>query len=438
VQFGLLAAGGLVFAAAWRASRPMSAARPWDGLAFLLLAAWTFVLVGFMEPGTLAALVEAHEYALAGPETPLAVLAHRLPSYIVLVALIAAPLAWLSIPLPLRTQPDRPLSAWLAPRFGLPLLAVWFLASTVATHLLPLLDTGYCAAEGGLDLLRGTAGFYDAAASPSGICSGRAYGVVTYLATIPAHLLGALAGFPVLGEDTFPPSAAVPDHRQIVFAFRATQVAFTAGTLWGLHRIGQGGGRGLALCLAWLSFPVVVASQGMNDVVAICIVVLALAYRDRPWLCGALIGLAVHAKFLPVVLVPLLVVHFAGRDRRAFAAGLAGALALPMAFLAVRGESGSYVGSVLARMGSGIDLSFWWLFGLGEARRVPVVAVLASSLLPLWFFRKRRAGFDDVLRYGASILFALMFFHNCPHPGLVALPVTLALVARFRGAPDGT
>jgi hypothetical protein len=434
-------AGFACFAVLWwthRTNRSLSGRA--DGPAFLLLSAWSVAFAAFLDLDRLMSLVTVYEDLRASGRFPLPELLIRLPEYVLLVVLVGGSLVCMSLPL------DR--SGVLAGAgHGLPrrrlLLTGLVLAVLVVlgiAHHSPVIDTGYCAAEGAFDLLAGRTPFFTHGVLPSGICHGRVYGIVIYAAYIPAHLVGILLGHPIGDVGTAVVAGTHPSHVELLFAARWTGAVFTLVILWGVYRIGRRTGveNALVLCLAWILFPVVLfpVVLGQNDLVPISLVVLTLAFRDRPVVSGILLGLATQAKMFPVVLFPLILVSHAGRHRLSFLLGFALGNAVPLAFVAWRAELQAYANVLLGRVSGGIDLAFWWTVRGEGLRRLLLPATMAALMLaPLVLHARRPLERSRVLPYGIAGLSVLLFMHNCPHPGLLALPVTLLLIDRFAGEP---
>lgn len=114
--------------------------------------------------------------------------------------------------------------------------------------------------------------------------------------------------------------AAVPEG---VVAFWMTVpflIAFALVTVWAVVRMRPGRPRDAAmLALA----PGLAFAAGINwDLLSVCLSTTALLAwsRRRPWLAGVLLGLAVAAKFYPVVLlVPMVLLALRARRREALA-----------------------------------------------------------------------------------------------------------------------
>jgi hypothetical protein len=132
---------------------------------------------------------------------------------------------------------------------------------------------------------------------------GDTYGPVNYLAYIPFEL-----AFPWVGE-----GAKVPAAHAATVAFDLLTIA--ALLLLGMRlRAGPEGRRlGLALAWAWAAFPFTLLGvmENTNDGLVALLIVGSLLVFGRPLARGAMLGLAVAAKFSPG---GLLVLFMRGRD----------------------------------------------------------------------------------------------------------------------------
>ena len=132
---------------------------------------------------------------------------------------------------------------------------------------------------------------------------GDTYGPVNYLAYIPFEL-----AFPWVGE-----GAKVPAAHAATVAFDLLTIA--ALLLLGMRlRAGPEGRRlGLALAWAWAAFPFTLLGvmENTNDGLVALLIVGSLLVFGRPLARGAMLGLAVAAKFSPG---GLLLLYMRGRD----------------------------------------------------------------------------------------------------------------------------
>jgi hypothetical protein len=264
-------------------------------------------------------------------------------------------------------------------------------------------------------------------------------------------------------------------------------------TLWGLFRLGRRRSpeHGAWLCLAWSLFPVTALPSlfSANESMTVAMVVLALAFHERPLLAGILLGLASVALMFPVLLVPAFLVSYPrvqvgfqerpvrdvqraapagcaarrsrtagsrprrglpgarlvalaldrplldGPARRRFVAGVACAVAIPVAYLAGRGELSMYLNVAVGQVDSGIDWSFWWTIGADGVRRVLIWVPPLASVVPAVLYWKRGLSRAQLLRTELALASMMLFVHRGQHLALVQVPVTLLLIELFAGAP---
>ncbi|HYC77164.1 MAG TPA: hypothetical protein VEI02_06000 [Planctomycetota bacterium] len=164
--------------------------------------------------------------------------------------------------------------------------------------------------------------------------AGATYGPVLYL----AH-----AGFLALQHDPTPnPPDALPDpnfgyHLPPRWATRASAVLFHALTLLALFLVGRrarDAATGWALVALYAGSPYVIGLGGeglwlsgmtyVSHLAPAAMVALAFAALPRPFLCGALLNLAVGTGYFPAFFFPAWTAYFATRARPAWKPFLAG------------------------------------------------------------------------------------------------------------------
>lgn len=244
----------------------------------------------------------------------------------------------------------------------------------LATH--KVIDVGYASVLGAHRLVHGLPLYYASAAHPD------TYGPVAYLAYVPFERL-----FPWSGSWDYLPAA------------HAAAICFDVLTIAGLVALGlrlrgRAGGLRLGLTLGWLwaAFPFTLFGlmNNTNDGLIAMLFAFTLLALASPAGRGALAGLAAAAKFVPLVLLPVIArgVGGAGASRRtstrvlisggAFAAVVA-ATTLP--FLPSGGIGELYDHTIGFQLGRSDPFSLWGLHpGLGWLKIVVMVAALALAV----------------------------------------------------------
>src|SRR4051794_10810758 len=230
------------------------------------------------------------------------------------------------------------------------------------------------------------------------------YGPVTYLAYLPFELV-------------FPMHAGW--QHDYLPAARAAAIAFDLLTMLGLFllggrvRDGRAGRRlGLVLALAWAAYPFtfMTLATNTNDGVVPLLVVFCLLAIGSPRVRGALLGLAVAAKFAPLALAGVLAAGTGDRRLRSLAAfgAVAGSVvvAAVWAYLPDGGLHAFWNDTIGFQMQRHSFLSIWGqypqLWGLREA-----LEVAAAGLCVAAYLAPGRRDVTQVAALAGAILIAL-------------------------------
>ena len=221
---------------------------------------------------------------------------------------------------------------------------------------------------------------------------GDTYGPVTYLTYVPFE-----QALPWKGRID-PPAA------------KAAAIAFDLFTLLGLLVLGrrlragpEGRALGVALAYGWAAnpFSLYVMQSNSNDSAVAMLLVFALVALTSPPARGAMIGLAVAAKFSPAVLVPLFARGRSARDLAIFSAAILAVLAATfLPFLPDGGFREIYDRTIGYQLSRESPFSVW-----GQE----------AALSPL----------HDALKVGVALLAIAVFFV----PRVRSLPQVAALAA---------
>ncbi len=242
---------------------------------------------------------------------------------------------------------------------------------------------------------------------------GDTYGPVMYLAYVPF-------------ERTLPFNSNLP-------AAHGAAIAFDLMTLVGVLLLGmrlragpEGRRLGLALAWAWAAYPYSMLALGVNtnDALVPALLVFSLlavgGARTRGTLRsgvrGALLGLAVAAKFAPLALAPLLAAGQGERRPRAlvvFAAALAAVIAVTVwPFLPPGGVSEFYDRTIGFQLGRDSPFSLWGLHSNWEWLQ-GVVKVAAAALAAAVYLIPRRRSLRQVVALAAAVVIAVQL--SVPH-----------------------
>lgn len=240
-----------------------------------------------------------------------------------------------------------------------------------------VIDVGYASVIGAHRLVHGLPLYYVSGSHPD------TYGPVAYLAYVPFERL-----FPWSGRWDYLPAA----HAAAI-SFDVLTVA--ALVLLGRRlRAGAAGWRlGLSLGWAWAAFPFTLLGlmNNTNDGLIAMLFVFTLLALASPARRGVLLGLAVAAKFFPVVLVPVIARGIAShtKRRRAVVSALACTVACAIViaatvvlFLPSGGISELYNHTIGFQLGRTDVFSLWGLHpSLSWLKTVVLVAALLLAAL---------------------------------------------------------
>ena len=237
---------------------------------------------------------------------------------------------------------------------------------------------------------------------------GDTYGPVTYLSYIPFEAL-----LPWDGSWGTVPAA------------HAASIFFDLLTIVGLMLLGttlQAGaaGRrlGLALAFAWAAYPfsLLVLQENTNDGLVAALLVFSLVALRSPPGRGVLLGLAAAAKFVPIVLAPLLAAG-AGERRGRAAIGFGLALAATVVVVTVPfvpdgGLRELYDTTIGFQLGRGSPFSIWALHPSLGWLQIACKLGAAGLALALAFVPGRRDA-RQVVALAAAVLVAVQLpAHN--------------------------
>ncbi len=256
---------------------------------------------------------------------------------------------------------------------------------------------------------------------------GDTYGPVNYLAYVPFELL-----FPNDGRWDKVPAA------------HAAALAFDLAAIIGLMLLGtrlrsgsEGRRLGVAMAFAWAAYPFTLLGlqANVNDGLVAVLLILALLALTSPAKRGLMLGLAVAAKFAPVVLAPLFATG-TGEERRTrswpvFAATLVGIVALSITlYLPPGGLREFYDCTIGYQMSRTSALSLWGLHpSLGRLQEVfkfgGVLFAVALAFVP------GRRDLRQVAALGASVLIVAQMGANHWFYFYIPWFVPFALVTMF-------
>jgi len=206
-------------------------------------------------------------------------------------------------------------------------------------------------------------------------------------------------------------------------------VAFVADLI-ACRAVAFGWGREAAVRYLWLGAPLLIFIYRRSDLVPVAIAVLALAWarRDRERAGGIALGVAVLTKIWPLVVAPALVLE---RRTRALTTGAIAAVAGLVTWVAIGGlgalhQVGTFRGSTGWEIGSTIGVPVWALTGSyrfeeGANRSGTIPALAPGALLlatvatvtAIWLLARRRdeqpAGAPALAAVAALLAFAPVF-----------------------------
>ncbi|MBS1883012.1 MAG: DUF2029 domain-containing protein [Actinobacteria bacterium] len=275
------------------------------------------------------------------------------------------------------------------------------------------IDVGYAGVTGAHRILHGEQLYGD---WPEDIRSGDTYGPVNYAAYVPFELI-----WPYTGEwDTLP-------------AAHGASIAFDIATfllliVLGMRiRPGPSGRRlGAILAFGWAAFPYTayVLESDSNDALVAALLVATLVLLSRPFWRGAMVSLATWAKFIPLMLAPMLLTYRPEPEssrvfsRRAllFTCGFAVITLAAMTWPAINpGLHTFYERTIAAQAGRVSPFSVWGQDESLEPIRVAILAATGVLAIALAFVPRKKsllqvAAFSAALMLGVQITLHHWFY----------------------------
>ncbi|MBS1863677.1 MAG: hypothetical protein JSS68_18430 [Actinobacteria bacterium] len=292
------------------------------------------------------------------------------------------------------------------------------------------IDVGYAGVTGAHRILHGEQLYGD---WPEDIRSGDTYGPVNYAAYVPFELI-----WPYTGEwDTLP-------------AAHGASIAFDIATfllliVLGMRiRPGPSGRRlGAILGFGWAAFPYTayVLESDSNDALIAALLVATMVVLARPFWRGAMVSLATWAKFIPLMLAPMLLTYDPNPDvgsesgergvrarirraqdavfsRRAllFVGGFTAVTLAAMTWPAINpGLHTFYERTIAAQAGRVSPFSIWGQDESLEPIRVAILAATGALAIALAFVPRKKsllqvAAFSAALMLGVQITLHHWFY----------------------------
>jgi Glycosyltransferase family 87 len=367
------------------------------------------------------------------------------------LAYLGARLAWIGLRAPRRqaAAPDAPDgvgppgASEARPGFA-GACPTWLLVSALALALAlryglnafdsNVIDVGYAGVIGADRILEGETPYGN---MPSDCASCDTYGPLNYIAYTPF-----VAALGWSGEwDSLP-------------AAHGAATMFDAAALLGMATLGwQLAGLRLAalLALAWAAFPFTgyALASNANDGLIAALLAWGLVLARRPAWRGAMLGLAVLAKFAPAVLAALWARGpragigargARGRDLAAYAGGLAAAGALTAWVLALDGAdgiTGFWSRTVAYQAGRDSPFSVWGQHPALRPLQLALVAAVGLAALALALRPRRPLGMRAFAGLGGAVLIGVQLVQT--HWFYLYIPwfmpfALLALVPEWRAA----
>jgi hypothetical protein len=217
-----------------------------------------------------------------------------------------------------------------------------------------------------------------------------------------------------------------------------SQLAIVAGMVFIGWRHFESVRLGIAAAVLYLLLPYTATMTGRVDhALPAALIVWAVAAYRRPFVAGALIGLAIGAIYYPVFLLPLWCSFYWTRGVRRFALGVAAALALLVVGLWFTSPDATvFVGQLRQMFGwilpNKVALEgFWALPGYDAVFRLPVLAAFIALIatLAIWPAPKN---LGTLMSCTAAVLLGSQFWkaHNGGLFMAWYLPVLLLVVFR--------
>jgi hypothetical protein len=288
------------------------------------------------------------------------------------------------------------------------------------------IDVGYAGVVGADKIVHGEALYGD---FPEDIRSGDTYGPVNYAAYVPFELV-----WPYSGEwDDLP-------------AAHGASIAFDVATfilllVLGIRiRPGPAGRRlGAILGFGWAAFPYTayVLQSDSNDALISALLVATLVLLAKPVWRGVTLALATWAKFVPLVLAPMLLTLDGRRPRKlaAYAGGFAAVTVAAMLWPALDpGLHTFYERTIAAQAGRSSPFSIWGQAGSLEWLRIAILAATGALAAALAFVPRRKSLLQVAALSAALIIGVQLTLHHWFYLYIVwfypLLLVALALLER--------
>ncbi len=266
------------------------------------------------------------------------------------------------------------------------------------------IDVGYAGVTGAHRIIHGEQLYGD---WPEDIHSGDTYGPVNYAAYVPFEVI-----WPYTGEwDDLP-------------AAHGASIAFDIATfilliVLGMRiRPGPTGRRlGAILAFGWAAFPYTayVLESDSNDALIAALLVATMVLLVRPFWRGVTLSLATWAKFVPLMLAPMLLTFDGWKPRKllAFAGGFAAVTVAAMLWPAINpGLHTFYERTIAAQAGRSSPFSIWGQDESLEPLRVAILAGTGVLALALAFVPRRKSLLQVAALSAALMLAVQITLHH--------------------------
>jgi hypothetical protein len=245
------------------------------------------------------------------------------------------------------------------------------------------IDVGYAGVTGAHRIIHGEQLYGD---WPEDIHSGDTYGPVNYAAYVPFEVI-----WPYSGEWDDLPAA---HGASITFDI----VTFLLLIVLGMRiRPGPTGRRlGAILAFGWAAFPYTayVLESDSNDSLIAALLVATLILLAKPLWRGVTLSLATWAKFIPLILAPMLLTYGGWKPRKLvlFAGGFAAVTAIAVTWPLINpGFHTFYERTIAAQAGRSSPFSIWGQDESLEPLRVAILAATGVLAVALAFVPRRKS-----------------------------------------------